>query len=173
MNCNPFLIDTALTPYISAIRCRVPKNYGEEVSISAIVSEKGCTVNFIGNSYTAEVTESGMYTVDTPELYLTITTPSAGTIIEQPPVIVNPARVEYTDIEELLPIETAICVKTPIRCSLIADKLVIDISENVPDIGNDAEPQGIQTINGLIPDDFGNIVIRSVSPKILVTIDKG
>lgn len=173
MTCNPFLTDAPLTPYIRAIRCRVSVNYTDPVSISATVSELGCVVDFLGRKYTARYVDSGLYIIDTPELYMVISAPVPGTIIEQDTIPVNPAKIDRVTDADTPSINTVIHVKTPIKCYLYSDRLTIDLEDSDVAVAIDEKETGIRSINGLLPDDFGNIVIRSASPRIAITVDRG
>ena len=173
MNCNPFIEDAELAPYIRALRCRVPRNYTKPVTMNATVSEKGCTMSVMDEEYVATTTGSGLFIVDVPELYAVVSPPPAGKVIQQPSIEIHPARIEYIATSDAPVTDTTICIKTPIKCYFDIGKLTIDLADMDTRLDVDKNSPGIQTINGLIPDSFGNIVIRSVSPSVTITVDKG
>ena len=81
-----------------------------------------------------------------------------------------PSVVTYTRAAAANKHDISINVRSPLKADVLGDELIISIAEDLGATAEAEEISGIRSINGIYPDDAGNISIVSVTPEISVDV---
>lgn len=167
---NIFLADTEFNTLITSFRLRGIKY---DPNLIATVELRDDTLSIVLGDYSyAAHLDPGRceFIIDNSELFLVCRKPEKSDLIK-----VN-APINPTCIDFNYPVSgethTVIKVDYPIVCKLLPDTLTIGINDTYNNVTPTTDTPGLRTINGLLPDTNGNIVIKSVSPHISVTVKK-
>lgn len=172
MICKPFTTPVAGSSMIDQLFCRLPDI--SDKTLMTITFLKGkCTVTL---TYGSGVTESfacelnaGRGVIDEPILYLALNVPETPVDIRDAEV--NPALVQYSYAPKSNKIE--INTGKGLTWSHYANKITLSLDPALLEDDIIQEADSILAINGIRPDDNGNIDILSVSPELQILVNEG
>lgn len=180
---NPFLQYTQLSNFI--INLRISSNsYSYADRYTMTVTSDASGVNIVcsecyDSGYSNKLTDiSGLQFDDHgvldyrgDDLLITMQKPAEGLTFAFRDVEINPCVVDLRrgnkpqDITKSIQIK----VKTPLSCKLDGNKIILELlSEGESQVKEYGDP-GLMRINGISPDDGGNLTIVSKSPEITIT----
>ena len=167
---NTFLADTEFNTLITSFRLRGIK-YDPSLIATAELRADRLNIVLGDYSYATHLDPSrGEFIIDNPDLFLVCQKPEKSDLIKVNAPI-NPACIDFNDLVSG-ETHTVIKVNYPIVCELLPDTLTININNTYTNVTPTTDTSGLRTINGLLPDTNGNIIIKSVSPYISVTVKK-
>lgn len=172
MICKPFTTTVAGSSMISQLFCRLPDISGKPL-LTIIFSGDACNVTLkcgsgvIGPFTCALIAGKGV--IDTPRLYLSLNVPEIPVDIFDAEV--NPALVQYSYAPEGNKIE--ISTGKGLTWSRYGNKITLSLDPAIAEDDTIRGADSILAINGIRPDDNGNIDILSVSPELQILVKAG
>lgn len=127
-------------------------------------------VDVEGSTYLGDADDNGVIIINQPSLYLVALPAPAGSVLRFSAAI-NEARIDRIADKRVI-LDTKISTVAPLRSHISGNQIIIGIDQTLYSQRLIASSRGFKTINGLEPDDNGNIDIRSVSSKINISVEK-
>ena len=174
---NPiFVAYTQLSKYIYSLEIVKPAGIysSEELAITrAVFDADGVTLDLrIGRSdvqtFSQKSSFGQLYTISADTIVIAGRMPETPLTIDEECLLL-PSVVTYRNkaVEDL---EVRVDVKSPLKAEVIGDNLLLSIVEDTGITIDSGEISGIYSINGIYPDDNGNISIVSKTPEVAVNV---
>lgn len=162
-----FLSDTSASRYLRNLRYT---GNTTDVIVTLSLTSESLKITLNEETFHATPTTSGLFIIDTPQLFLVAESPKYGEEITAHGLKINPCRVELLSDADT-PAAIEMHIQHPIYATISPKKIIVGLRENYRDSEPTETHNGLRSINGLIPDSNGNIVIRSIDPGISVIVN--
>lgn len=172
---NPFTEMLDVSAYIDELYITIDgqADYSINYTIDLTVSSTFVSIqlNGRGQNFIKNFDENGLINAQSGGIFLSMRKPPTGYFINYSNVGINPCILKFTgNYGDPEIIETEIRTRKPLNCTMTKDKLILELLQGATQITEAEVIEGISSINGLTPDNSGNINIVSKSPEILISM---
>lgn len=174
---NPFIKYYDVLNYINELQLTIDgaANYEDRYTLSLSLSGSQLAISIYRNGDEIEkiienFDKNGLINYIGQYIFISVRKPSDGYLFDVEDIELNPSILNFTGNNTTpVVIRTEIAVASPIKCIRTLDRLIVELDEDY--FNNQyAENKGITSINGILPDDNGNINIISKSPEVLIVV---
>ena len=168
---NLFANNTELSKYIHSLELIWPE-MPKSASIDASFNSNGMTLTIyvdgqVVKTITKKSTFDSLYVIRESDIVVVGRMPYTEKSYAGVALLPSVATVAQSAAKT---VEISVKVKSPLKAAVVGNELLFDIDRTGGSSYAEDLSTGIRTINGIYPDDNGNITILSKSPEVTVNV---